>query len=265
MMKSSSGLGNNDFQNEFQDKVGIVTGAASGIGRATALAFAKMGSKVCVADLDEGGGEKTVSFIQELGGDSFFLRTDVSRPADVKRMVEESVKRFGGLNYAFNNAGIEGQPAKVNEVTEDAWDRMMSINLKSVWLCMKEQIPEMLKQGEGAIVNCSSVAGLIGIQSMSPYVATKHAVVGLTKTAAIEYAQTGIRINAVCPGVIQTPMIDRFTGGSSEALAGLEASSAMGRVGRPEEIADAVLWLCSSKSSFVVGQALPVDGGWLAK
>ena len=202
--------------------------------------------------------------IKDTGGDALFVKCDVSVEADVKRMVEQTVVTFGSVDYAFNNAGIEGERGNVQDCTPENWNRVIDINIKGVWLCMKYQIPQMLKQGKGAIVNCSSVAGIIGFAGSAPYVASKHAVVGLTKTAALENATTGIRVNAVCPGVIDTPMVERVTGNVEEVEQQFIAMEPMGRMGKPEEIADAVLFLCSDAASFMTGHSMPVDGGWLA-
>lgn len=249
----------------FDEKVAIVTGASTGIGRATALAFAREGARGVVADVPVAGGDETVRLIKKAGGQATFVKTDVSKTADVKVMVQEAVRTYGRLDCAFNNAGIEGAAAPIVDNTEENFDRVIGINLKGVWLCMKYEIPEMLKQKGGAIVNCSSIAGLVGFPGITPYVASKHGVVGLTKTAALEYAKSGIRVNAVCPGVIRTPMIERFTGGKAEAEAQLTAGEPVGRMGAPEEIAEAVVWLCSDAASFVTGHPMVVDGGWVAQ
>jgi NAD(P)-dependent dehydrogenase (short-subunit alcohol dehydrogenase family) len=179
--------------------------------------------------------------------------------------VEQTIAVFGGLDYAFNNAGVEGVSIPLQDVTETDWDRTLDINLKGTWLCMKYELPAMLKQGKGAIVNCASIAGLVGFSFAAPYVASKHGLVGLTRTAALENAKLGIRVNAVCPGIIHTPMIDRYTKGDTKVEAQLAAGEPIGRVGLPEEVADAVVWLCSDASSFVTGQAIAVDGGWVAQ
>ncbi|HRK02187.1 MAG TPA: SDR family oxidoreductase [Oligoflexia bacterium] len=250
---------------QFDGKVALVTGAASGIGRATAIAFAKSGANVVVADVLEKGGTETASMIDALGRKALFVRCDVSDTQNVKDLVRRTVEKFGRLDFAFNNAGIEDTPASTTECTEDNWHKTIDINLKGVWLCMKYEIPELLKQGGGAIVNCSSIAGLIGFSGIPAYTASKHGVIGLTKTAALEYSKSSIRVNAVCPGVIQTPMIDRFTQGSAEAKAQLTAGAPMGRVGLPEEIANAVLWLCSDSASYMTGQTMTIDGGWVAQ
>ncbi len=251
------------MESTFTNKVVIVTGGASGIGRAAAIAFAKKGAKVAVADWTEN--QETVELITASGGEAIFIKCDVSKADDVKAMVEKTVATFGRLDYAFNNAGIEGAAAPSKDCTEENWDKTIGVNLKGIWLCMKYEIPEILKQGKGAIVNCASVAGLVGFGGVPAYVASKHGVVGLTKTAALECAQLGIRVNAVCPGVIQTPMIDRLTGTNKEAIDQFTKLEPVGRFGQPEEIANAVVWLCSDKASFVTGHAMAVDGGFVAQ
>jgi NAD(P)-dependent dehydrogenase (short-subunit alcohol dehydrogenase family) len=247
----------------FKNKVAIVTGGAAGIGRAAAIAFADNGAKVVVADWKKDN--QTLDAIKALGGEAIFVKCDVSKSADVKALVEKTIATYGRLDFAFNNAGIEGATGATADCTEENWDRTLDINLKGVFLCMKYQIPEMLKHGKGAIVNCASVAGLVGFQGLPAYVASKHGMVGLTKTAALEYATSGIRVNAVCPGVIRTEMIDRLTGKDPEAEKQFESMEPVGRMGAPEEIADAVIWLCSDASSFVTGQAIAVDGGFVAR
>lgn len=248
---------------EFKNKVAIVTGGSFGIGRAAAVAFAKKGAKVAVVDWVEDS--ETINLIKSLGGEAIFINCDVSNTADVKSMVEKTISAFGRLDYAFNNAGIEGVTGISHESTEENWDNTIAVNLKSIWLCMKYQIPEMQKQGKGAIVNCASIAGLVGFPGLPAYVASKHGVIGLTKTAALEYAKSGIRINAVCPGAIKTPMIDRITGNKKEVEEQFEAMEPIGRLGQPEEVANAVLWMCSDEASFVIGHAMAVDGGWVAQ
>ncbi len=248
----------------FDGKVALVTGASSGIGRATALAFVNEGARVILADVREDEGLGLRRQIEKQGGSAVFSRCDVSQEVDVKRMLDDGLKAFGRLDYAFNNAGIEGIPGATCDCTDENWERTIDINLKGVWLCMKNEIPEMCKQGKGVIVNCSSVAGLIGLPNIPAYVASKHGVIGLTKTAALEMAQSGIRVNAVCPGVIQTPMIDRFTHQDPKAYRELLQNEPMRRAGTPQEVADAVLWLCSDKATFVTGHPLVVDGGWVA-
>ncbi len=245
----------------FENKVIIVTGAGSGIGRATAIAFAKEGGKVIVSDIQEQNGLATVEAIKKEKGEAYFIKCDVSSEDQVKNLVDKTVERYGKLDCAYNNAGVEGLPYSTIECSTENWDKTININLKGVWLCMKYEIPAMLQYGKGSIVNCSSIAGLVGFESIPAYVASKHGVIGLTETAALEFAKKNIRVNAVCPGAIHTPMLDRFTHGEEKTMA---EQDPMGRVGRPEEIADSVLWLCSDKSSYVTGQSIAVDGGWVA-
>jgi len=247
-------------------KVAIVTGAASGIGRATARAFAQSGVKVVLADISAEVGEGVAGEIsRQTGTATSFVKCDVSKAIEVERMVRHAIERFGRVDYAFNNAGTEGVAAATAECTEENFDRTLAIDLKGTWLCMKHEIAQMLKQGGGAIVNCSSIAGLVGFPNLPAYVAAKHGVIGLTKTAALELAKSNIRVNAICPGVIHTPMVDRFVGGDAEAMRALVAGEPIGRIGEPSEIADAVLYLCSARASFVTGAALPADGGWVAQ
>ena len=251
------------MENGFKNKVALITGGSFGIGRATAIAFAKKGTKIVIADWKEN--QETMDLIENSGGEAIFVKCDVSKSEDVKAMVEETINTFGQLDYAFNNAGIEGASAPTQDCTEENWDKTIDINLKGIWLCMKYEIPEMLKNRKGVIINCSSVAGLIGFQGLPAYVASKHGVIGLTKTAALENAPLGIRINAVCPGVIQTAMIDRLTGKTKEAIKQFTELEPVGRFGQPDEIANAVIWLCSDEASFVTGVAMPVDGGFVAQ
>lgn len=248
---------------EFKNKVAIVTGGSFGIGRAAAVAFAKKGAKVAVVDWIEDN--ETLNLIKALGGDAIFIKCNVSNTTDVKSMVENTISTFGQLDYAFNNAGIEGTTAITHECTEENWDKTISVNLKSIWLCMKYQIPEMQKNNKGVIINCASIAGLVGFPGLPAYVASKHGIIGLTKSTALEYAKLGIRVNAVCPGAIKTPMIDRLTGNKKEVEEQFEAMEPIGRLGEPEEVANAVLWMCSDEASFVTGHALAVDGGWVAQ
>lgn len=250
---------------ELRGKVAIVTGAGSGIGRAAAMALAAEGAAVVLADVAVERGEEVATEIRDKGGRALFVPTDISNDDEVAAAVAAAVTTFGGLDLAFNNAGIEGSPAITHECSVENWSRTLSVNLTGTWLCMRHEIPAMLRRGGGSIVNNSSVAGLVGFASIAAYTASKHGIVGLTKTAALEYAQQGIRVNAVCPGVIDTEMVQRFTGGQSEAEAALLATEPVGRLGRPEEIAEAVVWLCSERSSFVTGQALAVDGGFVAR
>lgn len=244
----------------FKDKVILITGSTFGIGKTTALAFAARGAKVVLSDYIQD--EDTEKTIKENGNEAIFIKCDVSKEEDVKNLVAETVAHFGRLDFCFNNAGIEGSPAPATECTNENWDKTININLTGVWYCMKYQIPEMLKTGGGSIVNNASIAGLVGFGSMPAYVASKHGVVGLTKNVALDYAKQGIRVNAVCPGVIQTPMIDRFTGGDQAAMEQLKAGKPMGRIGQPEEIAETVIFLCSDGASFITGQSIAVDGGW---
>lgn len=249
--------------NNLKNKVALVTGASFGIGKATAIAFARQGAKVVVADISED--HETVSQIKQEGGEAVFFRCNVADADEIKSLINKTIELYGRIDFAFNNAGIEGTAASTHDCSKENWDKTLAVNLTGVWLCMKYQIPHMLEQGGGAIVNCASVAGLVGFPNLPAYTASKHAVIGLTKTAALEYARQNIRINAVCPGVIKTPMIDRFTGNNKEAEKQFESMEPVGRLGQPEEVASAVLWLCSSEASFVTGQALAVDGGWVAQ
>jgi NAD(P)-dependent dehydrogenase (short-subunit alcohol dehydrogenase family) len=252
---------------QFEGKSAIVTGAAGGIGRASAMAFAREGAGVVVADLNLAGCEETVNLIASEGGKAVAIETDVSNATDVQAMVKKAVDEFGGLNFAHNNAGIEGAVAMTADYDENEWDRVLSINLKSVFLCMKYEIPEMLKVGGGAIVNTASIAGLVGYMTMPAYAASKHGIVGLTKTAALEYATRGVRINVICPGGVQTPMVDRMSAArdKEEFEASIKAMHPIGRIGQPEEIADVAVFLCSDKASFITGQALAADGGFVAQ
>ncbi len=245
----------------FEGKVVIVTGASSGIGQATAFAFAREGAKVILSDIQERDGVATVNAIKKENGEAHFISCDVSSEEQVKSLVEKTIEKYGRLDCAYNNAGVEGAPSSTIECSTENWDKTININLKGVWLCMKYEIPAMLRNGKGSIVNCSSIAGLVGFETIPAYVASKHGVIGLTETAALEFAKNNIRVNAVCPGAIHTPMLDRFTHGEEKTMA---EQDPMGRVGRPEEIADSVLWLCSDKASYVTGQSIAVDGGWVA-
>jgi NAD(P)-dependent dehydrogenase (short-subunit alcohol dehydrogenase family) len=246
-------------------KVALVTGAGSGIGRASARIFAREGAKVVVADIVAEGGEETVGMIKKAGGEAIFVRADVSKAAEVEAMVNQAVEAYGRLDCGFNNAGTEGAIAQTADYTEENWERVIAINLKGVWLCMKHEIAHMLKQGGGAIVNTASALGLVGIENQPAYVASKHGVVGLTKTAALEYAKMGIRVNAMCPGAISTPMLDRALGPQPQLAEAVTNMEPVGRLGKPEEIAEAVVWLCSDAASFVTGHAMSVDGGWVAQ
>ena len=248
----------------FRNKVALVTGGSFGIGRAAAVAFAKRGAKVIIADWIQDKEGDTLKQIKQAGGEAIFVQCDVSKPADVKAVVNKAIASFGKLDYAFNNAGIEGAMAPTHECTEENWDRTIDINLKGIWLCMQNEIPQMLKQGNGAIVNCASIAGLSGFSGLPAYTASKHGIIGLTKTAALENAKMGIRVNAVCPGVIHTAMVDRVTGKDKEVEKSYVAMEPVGRMGTAEEVAEAVIWLCSDASSFVTGHAMAVDGGFTA-
>ena len=249
---------------ELQGKVGMITGGTSGIGREAAVLFAKAGAKVVVAGRREVEGKETVELVRAAGGDGLFVKTDVSRAADIQALVRKTVEKFGRLDVAFNNAGIEGNWLPIVEQPEEDWDSTMAINLKGVWLSLKYEIQQMLKQGGGgAIVNMASVAGLIGSAGAATYIASKHGVMGLTKSAALETARHGIRINVVCPAVIETAMSDRLFGEPEARKFALELHP-IGRVGTPKEVAEAVLWMCSDQASFMTGQSLVLDGGMLA-
>ena len=247
-----------------QDKVALVTGASSGIGRATALVFAREGARVVVADLNVVGGQETVQLVKAAGGEAVFVETDVAQADSVEAMVQTALDTYGRLDCAHNNAGVEGVLSRTAEQTEQDWEPVIRINLKGVWLCMKYELPHMVRQGSGAIVNTASGAGLIGVKRMAAYVASKHGVIGLTKTAALEYAKSGVRVNAVCPGVIQTAMVERVSGRRPDVLEKMIAAEPIGRSGQPEEIAESVVWLCSDAASFVTGHAMAVDGGAVA-
>ena len=248
-----------------ENKIALVTGASTGIGRATAVLFAEEGAHVVIGDVNDPGGEETLAMIRETGQDGVFVHTDVSRVSDVQRLINKTIESFGRLDCAFNNAGILGARANTAEYDEDNWDKIMDINLKGIFLCMKYEIPQMLTGGSGSIVNTSSLFGLIGTEGCSAYVASKHGVAGLTKTAALEYAQQGIRVNAVCPGTTRTPMYDSVVDGDPNVEAEFVALEPTGRLADPQEIAEAVLWLSCDAASFVTGHTLSVDGGRTAR
>lgn len=243
-------------------RAGLVTGAASGIGRETALAFVRAGAKVMVADIDERGGAETV----ELAGadNAAFVKTDVTDPDQAKAMVDAVLGQFGRLDFAHNNAGVELSGPMVDEVPQDEWRRILDINLGGVWNCLRAELTPMLEQGKGSIVNTASGLGLVAIPGHSPYISAKSGVIGLTRAAAIDYGRRGIRVNVVCPGGILTPFWEEVSAAEPELLAATEAANPMGRLGRPSEIAQAVLWLCSDASSYVNGHPLVIDGGHLA-
>ena len=246
------------------NKVALITGGASGIGRATANVFAREGAKVTIADMDTTQGEETAHQISTSGGEAIFVKTDVSKASDIESLVQKTVDTFGRLDCAFNNAGIFGRSALLADFTEDDWDQLIDINLKGVWLCMKYEIPHMLERG-GAIVNASSVSGLVGSKSSPLYAASKHGVTGLTRTAALQYADKNIRVNCTCPGAIHTPMLEHIFSHNPANREKYTAAAPIGRLAKPEEVAEAVAWLCSDASGYITGVALPVDGGWVAQ
>ncbi|KXK21854.1 MAG: short-chain dehydrogenase/reductase SDR [Chloroflexi bacterium OLB15] len=247
----------------FHAKVALVTGAASGIGRAAALAFSREGAAVVVSDLHLTGAEATAAMIVESGGEALAAACDVARRADVENLVAQTVHTFGRLDFAFNNAGIGGALGMLHQKTEAEWDDVLAVNLKGVWLCLRSEVQAMQASGGGAIVNMASAAGLVGFRGASAYSASKHGVIGLTKTAALEYARSKIRVNAVCPGFTDTPMVASMLEAAPE-LADSVRGNPLRRLGTPEETAEAVIWLCSDKASFITGQALAIDGGLTA-
>jgi NAD(P)-dependent dehydrogenase (short-subunit alcohol dehydrogenase family) len=251
--------------NEFQGKVALVTGGTSGIGRAAAIAYAREGANVVVAGRRVTEGEETVRLVRAQGREAVFVPTDVAREVHVKNLIGRTLEQFGRLDFAFNNAGVEQAPTPFLEQTVETFDQVMDVNVKGVWLSMKYEIPAMLKTGGGSIVNTSSGLGVIGMPGIEIYVASKHAVIGLTKSAALEFGKQGIRVNAVLPAAIDTDMFQRFAGEKLEFRAQVTALHPIGRIGTSEEIADAAIWLSSSKSSFVTGHSLLVDGGFTAQ
>ena len=246
-------------------KVALITGAGSGIGRATSLIFAREGARLVLADIVAEGGEETLRMVKQEGAEAIFVRSDVSKLTEVEALVAKVISTWGRIDCAFNNAGIDGKMGKLAECTEENWNRTIAINLSGVFFCMKAEIPHMLRQGGGAIVNTASVAGITGSPGLPAYVASKHGVVGLTRAAALEYGREKIRVNCVCPGPIRTPMMSRLLTGRPEMEQRFASAEPLKRLGEPAEIGEAVAWLCSDAASYVTGHAMPVDGGYMAK
>jgi NAD(P)-dependent dehydrogenase (short-subunit alcohol dehydrogenase family) len=251
--------------NDMAGRVAIVTGGATGIGRASVVAFARRGAQVVVADVNDDAGAETVKLAESEGTDATFVHTDVTDSSSVAAMVDTAITAFGRLDFAHNNAGMSGVAAGVVDCTEELWNRTLALNLTGVWLCMKHEIPRMLASGGGAIVNTSSGAGLVGFAALPAYVASKHGVIGLTKSAALEFVRAGIRVNAICPGTTRTPMIETYIGDDPNIEKMMTMASPLGRMAQPEEMAEAAVWLCSDAASFVNGVALPVDAGAVAQ
>ena len=258
---------------EFENKVAVITGGSSGIGRETAIAFAEKGAKVVIASRRQKESEETVQLVQEVGSEAIFVPTDVTKATEVENLIGQAVETYGRIDYAFNNAGTLGRLGAIVDNSESNWNQIVDTNLKGTWLSMKYQITQMLKQGEGVIVNNASIAGIVGsrnagvnnikqCRNVAIYSASKHGVIGLTKSLALEYAKAGIRINAVCPGGVETDMLDRLVGGNSESKVKIAAAHPIGRIGRPSEVAKAVVWLCSDDASFITGHSLVIDGGY---
>jgi NAD(P)-dependent dehydrogenase (short-subunit alcohol dehydrogenase family) len=243
----------------FEGKTAFITGAASGIGRATAVAFAAEGARVVVTDRVEAALQETAEYVKESGGEVLVIACDVSKPEEIEAAVAQAVNTFGRIDCAFNNAGVENKATPLHEIELEEWDRILSINLRGTFVCMKHEIAQMVRQGSGVVVNTSSGAGIRGVAGGASYAASKHAMIGMTKSAALDYAKQNIRVNCVLPGNIATPMMDRFTAGDIQKAIDLEP---VGRLGKPEEIAEAVLWMCSDLGGFVTGASIVVDGGW---
>jgi NAD(P)-dependent dehydrogenase (short-subunit alcohol dehydrogenase family) len=243
----------------FEGKTAFITGAASGIGRATAVAFAAEGARVVVTDRVEAALQETAEYVKESGGEVLAIACDVSKPEEIEAAVAQAVNTFGRIDCAFNNAGVENKATPLHEIELEEWDRILSINLRGTFVCMKHEIAQMVRQGSGVVVNTSSGAGIRGVAGGASYAASKHAMIGMTKSAALDYAKQNIRVNCVLPGNIATPMMDRFTDGDIQKAIDLEP---VGRLGKPEEIAEAVLWMCSDLGGFVTGASIVVDGGW---
>jgi NAD(P)-dependent dehydrogenase (short-subunit alcohol dehydrogenase family) len=243
----------------FEGKTAFITGAASGIGRATAVAFAAEGARVVVTDRVEAALQETAEYVKESGGEVLAIACDVSKPEEIEAAVAQAVNTFGRIDCAFNNAGVENKATPLHEIELEEWDRILSINLRGTFVCMKHEIAQMVRQGSGVVVNTSSGAGIRGVAGGASYAASKHAMIGMTKSAALDYAKQNIRVNCVLPGNIATPMMDRFTAGDIQKAIDLEP---VGRLGKPEEIAEAVLWMCSDLGGFVTGASIVVDGGW---